>query len=69
MKHCQILSRNTSLSWFYEQGKLSIPIESYQEEEFIYIKKGGDRGAMVIVVAYGQIDASSNPGRDSFHFT
>ena len=31
--------------------------------------KGGARGVRVIVVGYGHDDTSSNPGRDSLHFT
>ena len=30
---------------------------------------GGARGVMVIVVGNGHGDTSSNPGRDSLHFT
>ena len=30
---------------------------------------GGSRGIMVIVIGNGHGDTSSNPGRDSLHFT
>ena len=34
-----------------------------------YVKSGGARGVMVIVVGNGRGDTSSNPGRDWLHFT
>ena len=33
------------------------------------LRSGGARGVMVIVVANGHGDTSSNPGRDWLHFT
>ena len=62
------------------QGVFPLNIQEFNESSYqtIYMLMyfwavlefiGGARGVMVIVVAYGHGDTSSNPGQDWLHFS